>query len=48
MEHTQVDIAFIYEHFLAEAEMLLEQWRCRPEGSGGSDSSRQIEAMGDL
>ena len=48
MEIAQVDIAYLYDNFLAEAETLLEQWRGRPIESDIGDPSRLIEAMGDL
>jgi len=48
MKITQVDIAYLYEAFLEQAEVLLEQWRCQPEAALAQDPSRLVEAMGDL
>ena len=48
MNIAQVDIAYLYEAFLEQAELLLEQWRCQPAESSQTDPSRLVDAMGDL
>lgn len=48
MPITQVDITYLYEAFLEQAEILLEQWRCQPAEAPEEDPSRLVDAMDNL
>lgn len=48
MKIATVDIAYLQDAFLEQAEQLIEQWRCQPPEETRENPTRLVESMGDL